>query len=148
MTALIFEKVTGTDNQVAILYKLLQQREKSISHAEMPGMESHRQFVQSPPYMDWYIIFTDKSPIGSVYVQADNSIGMNLISARKDWVAETLKFVTKNCPLQPPIPSKVPPYFFVNIPASDQAMANILREMNMPPIQISYKIASDEVTSV
>lgn len=60
------------------LFALLAQRtaESSISHQRMPTYEDHMRFVDSRPYREWFIVFIEEEPIGSVYLTRQNEIGV------------------------------------------------------------------------
>ena len=74
----IFEKIIPTKDQLDKLYLLLKNRRYSISHKNLPSVKEHNEFVSKNPYIEWYILYKNKNLIGSVYLQSDNSIGINL----------------------------------------------------------------------
>ena len=45
----ILNQVTGTEEQVKSLYRLLEKRTFSISHDEMPDFHTHQKFVKNHP---------------------------------------------------------------------------------------------------
>jgi predicted acetyltransferase len=67
-----------------ILYDLLAERtpEQSISHKEMPSYEEHRAFINSKPYLCWYIIYAS-SPVGAIYLTKSREIGIGIFSKHK-----------------------------------------------------------------
>jgi RimJ/RimL family protein N-acetyltransferase len=76
------------DNSAAILflYELLAERDPiaNISHRKMPTFEQHREFIDSLPYRAWYIIFTENTPIGAVYLTYKNEIGVSILKAHQE----------------------------------------------------------------
>jgi len=135
-----FQKVTGSLEQVEILYQLLEKRDFGISHRSMPSFASHRNFVINHPYVLWYILFMNDHPCGAVYVQDDNSVGVNLVDPQASIVEEIVEFLRLNLFPRKKILSKIPPYFFINVSADDGKMNAILNDLRFKPIQISYRI--------
>ena len=75
-----FEKILPNEEQIYKLYMLLQNRKYKISHKFSPSFEEHKTFVHQNPYLVWYLINKNNTLIGSVYLNNDNSIGINLIN--------------------------------------------------------------------
>lgn len=121
------------------LYDLLRSREHFISHRELPSFSKHESFVKSHPYLHWYLV-SDEHPIGAFYIQSDNSIGLNLLSVRPEWVSEVMRFIGQNFSPRDAIPSKVPPYFYFNSAVSNKKMVGVLENLGLVPFQISHKI--------
>ena len=73
-----FKKVGNND--LDFLYDLLKYRDENsnISHKKMPTFLQHKKFVNSKPYVYWYIILQDNEKIGSVYITMLNEIGLHL----------------------------------------------------------------------
>ena len=67
-------------NDLDFLYELLKYRDgnSNISHKKMPTFLQHKKFVNSKPYVYWYIILQDNEEIGSVYITMLNEIGLHL----------------------------------------------------------------------
>jgi RimJ/RimL family protein N-acetyltransferase len=82
MPAIEFRPVTNAD--ASFLYKLLGERDPAtnISHRCMPTFEGHEAFIASSPYPIWNTIWNYSGPIGSVYLTAQNEIGLFLA---KEW---------------------------------------------------------------
>jgi|TARA_B110000027_G_scaffold124815_1_gene141708 L-amino acid N-acyltransferase YncA len=123
---------------VDALFELLKKRKHSISHTKVPSYESHKSFIESNPYMHWYLISLDQ-PVGTFYIQSDNSIGLNFCNPTADIVKEVLGFLKRNFKPQKGIPSKVPPYFYINVSVKNLDIKNILDGLKLNPIQVSYK---------
>lgn len=64
------------------LWRLLRERtpEQSISHVEMPTFDEHREFVESKPYLFWYIISVDDRWVGSIYFTRNREIGIFILN--------------------------------------------------------------------
>ena len=140
MIDIYFEKVICTEEQTKILYHLLEQRELSISHNYLTSYDNHKQFVEENPYLAWFIIYDGDNPIGSTYVQGDNSIGINLVRPNSKIVQVVIEFIKSNFSKKDSIPSRIPPYFFVNVPIADKCLARALEDLGAEAIQLSYKL--------
>jgi hypothetical protein len=133
-----FRQVGNAD--VDILFELLKKRKHYISHSKMPTYESHKSFVELNPYIHWYLISHDHS-VGTFYIKSDNSIGMNFCNPTSDTVKEVLDFIKRNFEPQKAVSSKVPPYFYINVPDTNLDIKNILDSLRLIPIQVSYKFS-------
>ena len=137
---IIFEKIIPTKNQLEKLYLLLSDRKYSISHNKLPSSKEHSEFVLENPYIEWYLLYKDSNLLGSVYLQSDNSIGINLNHTNKHDVIEIIKYIKDNHrPLQP-IKSLRRGEFFVNIASDDLTLIQILNELDKNEIQRSFVI--------
>lgn len=137
-----FRQVTPDD--IDLLYDLLNTRTYSISHESMPSHSNHKKFVDSNPYEHWYIIYDHSDAIGSFYIQEDNSIGLNLSKLSVGIISNLAEFIEKEFSPNEPIASKVPPYFFINVPQSNKRLSRILERSGHKPIQISHKFSKGE----
>lgn len=133
-----YKKVESDDAEE--LYKLLKNRKFSISHKNLPSFNEHKKFVKSIPYKEWYIIYQNSIAIGTFYIQYDNSIGLNLDKPSLRIVKNISEYIRTNFEPNPPVPSKVPPYFFINIAESNTRMLNILKVIGCKTLQISFKL--------
>ncbi len=70
--------VPVSDNDIRFLFELLKERDSStnISHKKMPSFNEHKKFVNSKPYDKWYVIMIKNKKIGSIYLTAQNEIGI------------------------------------------------------------------------
>ena len=82
-----FEKVRKYSDHVGILYRLLTERQHSISHERMPSYKEH-EFVNSDCYRVWQLIYLGPECLGSVYLKFDNTIGFNLKRTQVDVIAQ------------------------------------------------------------
>ena len=135
-----FEKIIATPSQKLLLFNFLRERKYKISHSLLPNENAHNKFVEKHPYREWYIVKENEKGIGSFYIQYDNSIGINLNKQTQNCVEEIIKFIKVNYIPQPKSLSKIPPYFYINIPSKNIELQSILEEMRIDQIQVSYKI--------
>jgi len=122
-----------------ILYKLLENRIFNISHKELPNYEDHLDFMFNNQYLQWYLIYSD-NPIGTFYIQEDNSIGINLEIHSDNHVEQIIKFISEKFIPQKQKASKIPPYFYVNTPIRNEQMINSLDKCKLTAIQITHKL--------
>jgi len=128
------------DQDAKVLLKLLESRGYSISHHNLPTKDDHLLFVKSKPYRYWAIVLEDNLPVGTVYIQSNNSIGLNLLQQKKQLVYKILRHIKTSFNPLKEVKSKAPPYFYVNISYANNKLGKILCEVDASPIQISYKI--------
>ena len=84
-------------NDVTFLYELLKERDisKGITHKKLPSLKEHRAFVENQlmsingdtkniektgldPYDGWYIITSDTTDLGSIWIEKDASVGVQV----------------------------------------------------------------------
>jgi len=135
---LIFKEVDLSCSD--ILYRLLNQRQNSISHKIMPSLSDHKKFVKKHPYLYWYIFSVGDIAIGTFYIKKDNSIGININNPSILIVKKILKFIFENFKPEKEIPSHTPNYFYINLADTNDKMKKILFKLGFLPIQVSYKI--------
>ena len=133
-----FKEVNGQDAKV--LLKLLENRDYSISYLNLPSKNDHLLFVKSKPYRYWAIVLEDNFPVGTVYIQSNNSIGLNLLQQKKPLMHKILRHIKTSFNPLKEVKSKTPPYFYVNISYANNKLGKILCELDALPIQVSYKI--------
>ena len=124
-----FKKVD--ENDVDILFQLLIQRKYSISHKVLPTMYDHIRFVKSNRYLHWAIIYESQIPIGTFYIQKNNSIGLNLLNQKIKVVYETLNYINSNFKPLEEIKSQIPSYFYINVAYENKDLKNILFDLEM-----------------
>ena len=134
---LSFKKIVTQD--AVVLYDLLKLRQHNISHSTLPSFFEHKKFIKNNPYLYWYLVMTDK-PIGSFYIQSDNSIGMNIINPNENIINETLFYIKNNFKPKKPILSLVPSYFYINVASTNTEIGDLLSRINLDLIQFSYKV--------
>lgn len=133
-----FKEVSNEDAD--LLFELLKKRSHKISHDHLPTIDEHLLFVKSKPYLYWAIVMEDQAPVGTYYIQSDNSIGLNLLKPEKPLVYKILCQIQANFKPLKEVKSKVPSYFYVNVSYSNKQLERVLFELDAVPIQTSYKI--------
>ena len=128
------------DQDAKVLLKLLENRDYSISHLNLPSKNDHLLFIKSKPYRYWAIVLEDNFPVGTVYIQSNNSIGLNLLQQKKQLTHKILRHIKTSFNPLKEVKSKTPPYFYVNISYANNKLGKILCELDASPIQVSYKI--------
>lgn len=93
---LSFDNITVSDEQIDVLYTQLKNRQYDISHKFLPRFEDHIKFVKNHPYRYWVVILKDSVPIGNFYIQADNSIGLNITEPSSSVISEVLNYIRKS----------------------------------------------------
>ena len=135
---IIFKEVTNND--INLLYELLDNRNHSISHKDRTTFSEHENFVKSKPYKHWYLIYNGDFPLGSFYIQNDNSIGLNISKPTFFVVKRLISFIYDEFEPNDAIPSKIPSYFFMNVAEANETLSAILKEIGCMPIQLSFKL--------
>jgi hypothetical protein len=136
---IVFEKIIGSEEQIAILFDLLQKRAFNISNKEMPTVSQHTEFVRDNPYRIWYLIKINMTYSGSIYLTGNNCIGVNMVHHRY-CVKEILSAVCKKHQPLCEVKSLTPPYFHVNIPTNDVEMHQSMQELGAEKIQCTYRL--------
>lgn len=124
----------------AWLYKLLTQRRYVISHLDNPKYEDHIQFVEHNPYKYWFCLDFCGDPLGSFYIQEDNSIGINLRAPNLFNTGISIDYIKKYVKPEPEIISKRPKTFYVNVPISDNHLKDLLVSLGFSPIQTAFSL--------
>tara|TARA_Y100000992_G_scaffold301685_1_gene273234 strand:- start:1024 stop:1470 length:447 start_codon:yes stop_codon:yes gene_type:complete len=138
---LLFTKVIPNLSQIDTLYELLKQRSDNISHAIIPSFEEHQSFVEDHPYRAWYILSRKDSPIGSVYLTNENSIGINIKDSFDAHELEIiLEFIQLNYSPLPQIKSIRRKDFHVNVSPDNHNLLDCLQRLDMKKIQSTYLI--------
>ena len=135
-----FELIIGKDKQIKVLYKLLKDRNYSISHKILPSYKTHEKFVLDNPYRCWYLVCFKKTYIGSFYLKKDNSVGININLQKKQILKSILFFIKNNYSPSKFLPSLVPPYFYINVSSKNTDLQNLIEEFGGDLLQISYKL--------
>lgn len=133
------DPVVLSETQTKLLYRQLCARTHSISHVTLPSYESHKEFVANHPYRAWFIIQQKNIFLGNVYIQYDNSIGLNCY----DEISETqiksiLDLVTNTLRPLEPVQSVRIGKFFLNVAASNIHLQNKLKNVGLKESQRSF----------
>jgi RimJ/RimL family protein N-acetyltransferase len=123
-----------------LLFDLLKKRKHLISHRSLPKKKEHLKFIKSNPYRFWAIIFEDNEPVGTFYIQHDNSVGLNLLKPKKDIVQKVITEITTNFKPNKEVKSMIPKYFYFNVASSNNDLKEILNKLGHNIIQHSYKL--------
>ena len=140
--SLKFEKIIPTQNQNDELFFLLNNRKYSISHTSTPSKKEHSDFVSEHPYLVWYLIYKNKNKnlIGSVYLQTDNSIGIDLIEYYENEILLVFKYIKNNHKPLPSIKSVRGDEFFMNVSSENTNLIKILKNLDKYEIQRSFLV--------
>ena len=133
------ESVIPTDQQIAVLFEQLKKRKHSISHEYLPVYEEHEQFVKNSPYRSWFIVKLSGSEQGNVYVQFDNSIGLNGLEDLDALVIQKiLNLVFDQVMPLDPIPSVRYADFFFNISINNTILMDKLTSIGYVQSGVTY----------
>ena len=138
--SLKFEKIIPTHNQNDELFFLLSNRKYSISHTSRPSKEEHTKFVSAHPYRVWYLIYKNKSLIGSVYLHIDNSVGIDLIEYCESEIFSIIEYIKDNHKPLTSIKSVRRDNFFINIASENKHFIKILKKLDKIEVQRSFLI--------
>ena len=135
--------------QIEILYDLLRNRPKNISHQEVPSFFDHCKFVHDHPYRSWWLLYDsrdDTKVLGSVYVSYDNSLGLHLnfneIDFSASYFIDKLKIVLK--PLEPR-KSKIYMDYYYNVAPNNFEFISWLIDSGYNESQRSF-VKADTIT--
>ena len=133
------EPVIPDESQTKLLYQQLSARTSNISHLALPSYQSHKEFVVNHPYRAWFIIRQKGLNLGNIYIQYDNSIGLNCC----DQITETqiksiLDLVSNKLRPLDPVPSVRVGKFFLNVAVSNIDLQNKLKNLGLKESQRSF----------
>lgn len=133
------EKVIPNEKQILKLFKSLESRSHVISHKDMPEYSNHKVFVQNNPYRVWYMVNLNNIFVADLYVQNDNSIGLNNFeNLEVNAIREVLEMLfIEITPLQA-ISSKRFGKFFFRIPYSNFILQKKIESLGYFSSEISY----------
>ncbi len=144
MNKVAFHRVIPNDDQIQILYSLLNQREHQISHKTKPLFTQHKDFVCNNPYRSWYIVEICNKYIGSFYISMENTIGINLeINQNVHVVDQIIKFAVSNYKPLAPIASVRSDKFAINVAPHNDFLNNTLMQLNCTLAQITYYLPNE-----
>jgi carbamoyl-phosphate synthase large subunit len=136
-----FELIIPTSAQIETLYIQLKKRSHSISHKSFPSFDEHTKFVQNHPYRKWIIVKNADTAIGNVYIQFDNSIGLNLDSSVT--FEQTLKILKQvyisNSPLHA-VPSVRFGEFFLKVSSDNHMLQERLSSIGFREVERTFVI--------
>lgn len=133
------DPVIPSDIQTELLYQQLRSRTNSISHSVLPSYENHKEFVAKHPYRAWFIIRSTDLVLGNVYVQYDNSIGLNCCNQiNESQIKSILDLIFIKLKPLDPIPSVRFSNFFLNVAISNIELQNKLTKLGLIESQRSF----------
>lgn len=133
-----------TEAEIHFLYKLLIERGYSISHCQLPSLESHCDFVVNHPYRFWCIVWVDGLRIGAVYAGFDNSVGIHLLRPSLSHRPGVIRTFLQNFSPLPAKASIVSGGFIFNVAPEDSSYQTDLRECGALPLQITFAVKNVE----
>ena len=137
------EPIHPTETQIVELYDLLSRRKHTISHQMIPSFGDHRKFVEQYSYRAWYLVKIDEMSVGSVYVQTDNSVGLNNLEELDASVIKIIiDLVRERVEPMAPIASVRYKEFFFNVSVSNTELMEKLGKIGYEPSQVTYIPAS------
>lgn len=137
---IIFEKIIPNDSQIQKLASLLLKRKYLISHDNSFEYNDHKKFVTNNPYISWYLLYKNETLIGSLYIQSDNSIGIDLTYPNKEDLNTVIAYIKKNYKPLSPIKSLRRGDFFINVSSHNKLIIELLNKLNKREIQRSFLI--------
>ena len=133
------EKIIPTSDQINLLYLQLEERSHNISHEVLPSFEEHKDFVKNNPYRAWFIVKYESTFIGNIYIQFDNSVGLNLGENITSFlIQKVLSLIYLELSPLESVPSSRPGNYFVNVPSSNIFLQKKLNLIKCTEIQRAY----------
>ena len=133
------ERVIPSDKQIHKLFYFLESRSHFISHKDMPEYSGHEEFVQNNPYRVWYIVNLNRKCVANLYVQNDNSIGLNNFeNLEVDVISKVLEILFSEVNPLNAMPSKRFGKFFFRISSSNFILQKKIGKLGYSPSEISY----------
>lgn len=135
--------IQATDEHILSLYELLKHRIHGISHQNLPSLTEHSQFVKNHPYREWLLIQYHQQYVGTVYLQQDNSIGLNLLPNHYSITATILPLIVNNYAPLPAIKSVRNKDFIINLATHDHALAYELEKLGAIEVQRTFMLKAN-----
>tara|TARA_B110000971_G_scaffold205321_1_gene227649 strand:- start:13 stop:474 length:462 start_codon:yes stop_codon:yes gene_type:complete len=133
------EVVVPTEVQIEDLYSQLIHRNHKISHTNLLQYKAHENFVNNHPYRAWFIIKHKVKSIGNVYIQFDNSIGLNCIDQiTEKQIKNILRLLTTDFKPLEKISSIRFGGFFLNVASSNIELQEKLKRLGLIESQRSF----------
>lgn len=121
-------------SSATLLYQLLQEREKHqcISHKELPSFINHLRFVDSKPYLAWYLVELRGTVIGATYLTRQREIGIFLFREH-----QMMGYGAKAVQL---LMDAHPGSFLANIAPSNPGSSEFFENLGFKLIQHTYEL--------
>jgi|TARA_B100002003_G_C14137467_1_gene547096 hypothetical protein len=137
-----FELVIPTSAQIETLYTQLKNRSHSISHKSVPSFDEHTEFVQNHPYRKWIIVKDTEIAIGNVYIQYNNSIGLNVDSLVScEQINKILKGIYASHSPLPAVPSLRFGEFFLNVASDNKMLQKKLSSLGFSEVERTFVLS-------
>ena len=124
-----------TKKDFEFLYELLKERNSSIniSHQKMPTYNKHINFISSKPYSKWYIIYFERTKVGSIYISKQNEIGIFIMKKflKKRIGSEALEIIIKSNPRK---------QFLANINPKNKKSIEFFKKNGFKILQHTYEL--------
>lgn len=137
---LTFEEITAQENHVNTLYEGLKSRQHSISHASLPPLADHKEFVENHPYRHWAFIVVAGQRVGNFYLQNDNSIGLNMDPNQGFLAPIVLDQISRSFTPLPAIKSQRAGRFVMHVPFGDTERHAQMIGDGHTPLQTTYAL--------
>ena len=137
-----FELVIPTSAQIETLYAQLKNRSHNISHKSVPSFDEHTEFVQNHPYRKWIIVKDTEIAIANVYIQYNNSIGLNVDSlVTCEQINKILKGIYASHSPLPAVPSVRFEEFFLNVATDNKMLQNMLSSLGYSEVERTFVLS-------
>jgi pseudaminic acid synthase len=137
-------KIKPTTSQIKILYNLLNNRSKNISHKKMPSYSSHSKFVKNNPYRAWWILQdsnNENNILGLAYINYDNSVGLHINFSGISFSASYfINKVKKNLKTLKAQKSKIFKDYYFNVSPKNVELIDWLAESGYKENQRSFSL--------
>tara|TARA_Y100000589_G_scaffold267997_1_gene259646 strand:+ start:309 stop:770 length:462 start_codon:yes stop_codon:yes gene_type:complete len=143
MDQILLDEIIPTEEQIVVLYDQLKSRSFGISHIDLPSFQVHKSFTEKNPYRKWFLVKLNDLYIGNVYLQYDNSIGLNLneeISAEK--IRNIIKIIYNRYKPLKSIPSVRIDKFYINVHSANSSLQEKLSKIGLLEIQRTFLISN------
>lgn len=141
---LTFEHIIPTTAQIETLYEQLKSRDYSISHKTIPTFSEHARFVKHHPYREWFILKTANTTLGNVYIQFDNSVGVNCnTSIKSDEIRYILDYVCSSYDPMPAIPSVRSENFFLRVALKNKLLQQKLKNIGLEEVERTFLLSKN-----
>ena len=133
------EKIIPTSDQINLLYLQLKARLHNISHKDLPSFKKHKNFVKNNPYRAWFIVKHKTSFVGNIYIQFDNSVGLNLDKNITSYqIQKILSLICSQLLPLKSVPSSRRGSYFINVASSNTSLQKKLNLIKCKEIQRQY----------
>jgi len=135
----ILQRVEGFDSDIVVLYEQLKSRQFSISHRMIPSYEDHCEFVRHNPYRAWFLVLRKGVAVGNIYVQYDNSVGLNGLDAlRAGELGAIIRALYDSVKPLPAISSLRFGDFIFNVAAENETLQKKLEVLHWRVKQVTF----------